>query len=323
MLREKLATVSFDQQDQAAGRARRMAAIFDTLSRGIWSTEVNVIPGSDFGSELANFVSDSLAKRPPQDPMATELAANSIVQFMVIAVRLHGTLAASARNYAFMEPLKRSLGRAQWPEALHAGLDRLAAQVLEQLLFLVKLKIPDNDLRRVYVSIVGEVTARLRLERVTENADDIETDLIFWLRTGSHRRTLPTQRAVEETAVAAVDRDLALAYREAESLRSGLSSVETEAISAAEFHSSRLKDELETALSQVWRLVAHVESAARRRHLVLKGNVGDVVDFSPMEHEPSPDAKGSRVVRVRTHVVERVLDEQSMGVVLKGDVEPT
>ena len=320
LLSDALVDVRFDQQDPSAGRSRRMAAILDALGEAVWSSEAEIVPGDSFGLAYNNLV-ENLARRPSNDRSASLLAARSLLRFLVLAVRLHGTLAADSGTYRFLGPLKRSLGTSNWPEELLPELNRAASQVFEQLLFLVRLKMPDADLRRIYLSMVGDGIGKIRLAQATEDPSRFEPDLAHWLRTGTYRKKLPTQTAIEETAVSAVDRDLGLALRETETIRATISAIASDAISAADFHSSRLGEDLKSVFDRTDRLIAHIESAARRRNLVLKGEPGEIVPFSPIEHEPVDNAIGARTVRIRSRAVERVIDGKSAGLVVKGDVE--
>lgn len=313
--------VRFDQQDPSVGRARRLAAILDALGAAVWTAELDIEPGEEFGSVTAKLVSDILARRPAGDRTVSIIAARSVLQFVVQAVRLHGTLAADARTYTFLDPLRRSLGTKAWPSELSSELGRAANQLLEQLVFLVRLKMPDTNLRRLFLSMVGDAVGKNRLAKLADEVLGIDADMAYWLRTGSQRRVLPTQSAVEETAVAAIDRDLGLALRETEIIRSSIAAIESEALSAAEFHSPRLEQDLKDAFGRIDRLAAYVEAVARRRSLVLKGSVGEVIAFSPLEHEPVASAVGARTVRIKSRGVERVIDGQPLGVIVKADVE--
>ncbi len=316
-----LTDVRFDQQDPAVGRARRLAATLDALGTAVWTADVDVEPGESFGAATAKLVSQILARRPAGDRTVSIIAARAVLQFVILAVRLHGTLAADARTYAFLDPLRRSLGTTTWPSQLAPDLGRAASQLLEQLVFLVRLKMPDANLRRLFLSMVGETVGKARLAKLADEALGMDPESAYWLRTGSQRRVLPTQAAIEETAVSAVDRDLGLALRETESIRSAIAAIANEAISAADFHSPRLGHDLKDAFDRVDRLAAHVEAAARRRSLALRGSVGEVVAFSPLEHEPVAGAIGARTVRIKSRAVERVIDGQPLGIIVKGDVE--
>lgn len=316
-----LAEISFEQQDPAVGRARRFAAILDALRFAIWNSELDTEPGEAYGEALSKLVSDTLARRPVGDRGVSILASRAVLDFLIMVVRLHGTLAADPDTYLFVDPLRRSLGTSTWPSELAPELGRAANQLLEQLVFLVRLKKPDDGLRRLYVSMIGEGVAKSRLTKLADEADGIDQASAYWLRTGSQRRVLPTQSAIEETAVSAVDRDLGLALREADIVKSTIAAISGEAVSAAEFHSPRLGEELKDALDRVDRLSILVEAAARRRGLVLRGSMGEVVEFSPLHHEPGPGVMGARTVRIKTRIVERELDGKTLGIIVKGDVD--
>ena len=321
LIGEALSHVRFDQQDPAVGRARRFSAMLDSIGSAVWTAETEIIPGERFGETIAKMVSDILARNPASDRAVALLAAGSVIRFVTMAIRLHGTLAADAKTYAFLTPLRRSLGTSNWPSDLTADLNRTAGQILEQLVFLVRLKMPDAELRRIYVALMGDAAAKAKLTRAADESSGLDPEDAYWLRTGTKRRALPTQSAVEETAVSAIDRDLGLALRESETIRAGIVAIAGELISAADFHSPRLAEDLKSLFDRIDRLSGHVEGASRRRGLVLKGTLGEAVVYSPLEHEPTAKAVGARTVRLRTRTVERVVDGQSSGVIVKGDVE--
>ena len=321
LLLVEMRDVRFDQAEPGVGRARRLAAVLDALTHASWQSESEEAPGDDFGKSLAELVAWSLLRSPIEDRSVAVTSAKSVMSYLITIVRLHGTLAAEARTYEVLSPLRRLFAPASWPDDLRELLSRAAKQLGEQLVFLVRLGMPDAELRRTFIALLGEVDGGIRLRLLVEGDASLSAEGAHWLRTGSARKKLSTQAAIEETAVAVIDHDVGLAYREAEAAAAIATAFGDEFRSAADFVSPQVGEEARDLLSRLDRLCNHVEAAARKRGMTLRGDLGSVVPFVPNEHEPRPDAIGERVVRVLSRIVERVSEGRSVGIVVKADVE--
>lgn len=321
MIQEAFREVRFDQADPAIGRARRLAAVLDGLALASWQAEVDEIPGADFGTALSELVAWAVLRSPIEDRAVAAAAAKSSLSYLVTIVRLHGTLAAVAGTYGVLNPLRRLFAPAGWPDDLRDLVTRAAAQLGEQLVFLVLLGMPDAELRRTFVLLLGEVEAGMRLRKLADATPSLTPEGAHWLRTGSVRKTLSTHSAVEETAVSAIDRDLGLALREADAVTAALDAIGGELAIAADFASPQVGEDARVLISRVERLASHVSIAARKRGIALRGELGQVVPFVPNDHEPAQDAIGERSVRLSSRVVERISEGRSVGVLVKADVE--
>jgi hypothetical protein len=318
---EALASETFEQLEPEVGRARRATAIFEAFTAAMWALEAEVEIGEGFGSALSEITTQVLLRRRPSDSNVIIQFATALTNLVIVAARLHGSLAADASAYTFIGPLQRAFGSGHWPEAVQVRMSRAAAQVLDQLLLLVRLKKPDAELRRVFVAMMGETTSRRILSADHERG--LDPDMAYWLANGKARRALATQAAIAETAMSTIDADLASAFRDADVIETALHQLLPDLLSAAEFHSAALAERLEDMAERIQRLASSVKSAARNRGFVLKGNPGDVVDFSPVEHQPSPTAVGERTVRLITKGVERSIHGKPAGIVLKANVDKT
>ena len=69
-------------------------------------------------------------------------------------------------------------------------------------------------------------------------------------------------------------------------------------------------------------MASKLNLAVKWRSLRLRGTVGQVVEFSPVEHQLDPGGARSRRVRLLSPVVERVSEDGVPRVVLKAPVEP-
>ncbi len=320
LIHEALSGLKFEQLDPGAGKARRATAVLDALGAAHWTADAEVTPGEELGAALAGIATDILLRRAPANRGVLNLFGASLLNFVVIVIRLHGSLAADAATYAFVNPMRRAFGSTQWPTAVEQVAFKAAGQVLDQLMLLVRLGMPDAELRRVFVQLLGEGDARRRINLAVEKESNLTPDGAHWLQTGAARRTLATQAAIAETAVSAVDLDLALGLRESDQLQGSLGQLMPELRALAEFHSAALAANISVLEDRIERLSSAVRRAAQKRGLALVGSPGDVVEFSPLEHEPTQDAVGARTVRVLSRAVERTVDGKPVGYVLRADV---
>lgn len=208
----------------------------------------------------------------------------------------------------------------QWPSAMQQSAKRAGTQVLDQLLLLVRLGMPDAELRKSLLSLLGEVDAKRSLAAAISGERNLSEDQAHWLQTGAARRTLMTQSAVEETAIATIDAELASSLREINQIEASLTILMPELKGLAEFQSPALASNLSHLEERLTRLLSAVKNVAQKRNLELAGTPGSVVEFSPLEHLPDENTVGARTVRVINHVVIRKTEGKSMAVILKGDV---
>lgn len=297
LLAAAMRELSVQQVDAAAGRARRTAWILRSLRPRLYENE-DAGADEEFGSHFAQFVNAGLGSSRTSDRAAITDGVREALMALSTTVRLHGLLlAAHAPTYSSLEGLKRRFGTTDWPEELRGPVHTLARQILEALMVLARQNIADSGLRRAYLLLLGDVVGGMKLRQAASSASDINPELAYWLEKGVPPETIENADAIGETAIAQVDADLARALREVTLLESGASS----------------EDSLR-------RLRSSVREAARKRGLTLRGAPGDLVEFSPSEHETNGSVLGHRRVRLLTSIVEKVAGGRAPSVVLKADV---
>ena len=293
--------VSIEQADVATGRGRRLSWILRSLRPALYEDEEAIADGTA-GEAYSSFVLAAIRSAPGDRGAALD-AARDVLNCLNGIVRLHGvSLAAFSRTYQVLGPLRRRLGWHDWPDELDEACGNVGARIEEALLSLVRQGIADADLRKAYVGLLGEATASRRLTRALSRSAPIDEELEYWLRNGKSRIRLETSSALEEAALSAVDVDLAQALIALDELR-------------------RHK-EADVGGAVLRRLGRSVDDAARRRGLVLRGEAGDRLEYSPMEHSLDHAHVGARQIRLLRPVVERMVGGRRLNVVLKAEVEP-
>lgn len=302
LLAEHIAASGFSQQDPAAGRARRVAWILRSLRRPLYEDE-EAEAAEDFGQYFEQFVSRGLGGAHTANRAALVDGAREIVLTLNTIVRLHGLrLATHAETYRAIETLRRRFETTDWPKELHDPVNRLSARVLEALLVLARQGIADAGLRRVYVALLGRVVSGTRLRAIAAENDGLENEIAYWLETGQSRERIETASAIEETATAMVDLELGRALREA-------------------YLADRALERGENPDRLIGRMARELREAARKRGIVLRGEPGETVDFSPVEHESDPSVMGHRRVTLVTPAVERIAAGRSIAILVKAEVK--
>lgn len=297
-LAEAMGAVTIEQTDVATGRARRITWVLRSMRPALYEDE-EAIAETSTGDAYASFVLAGL-KSVPADRVAALDAAREILLCLNGVVRLHGvSLAAFPNTYLVLGSLRRRLGWHDWPEELAKACGNIGVRIEEALLSLARQGIADGELRKAYVGLFGEATATRRLARALSRSAPMDEDMAYWLENGRSRIRLETSSALEESALSAVDTDLAKALIELKELR---------------------RHDPEGAILK--RLGRSIEDAARKRGLVLRGEPGERLQYSPAEHLLDRADVGAREVRLLRPVVDKMVGGRRLGVVLKANVEP-
>ncbi len=302
LLAEHIAAGNFQQQDPAAGRARRVAWILRSLRTPLYEDE-KAEATEDFGRCFEQFVVRGLGGADTANRAAAIDGAREIVLTLNTVVRLHGLrIATHANTYSAIATLRRRFETTDWPKELQEPVARLSARVAEALLVLARQGVADAGLRRIYVTLLGRVVAGTRLRALAAANEGLDKEIAYWLETGQSRERLETASAIEETATAMVDIELGRALREA-------------------FLADRALESGENPDRPLGRMARELREAARKRGIILRGVPGETVDFSPMEHESDPSVMGHRRVTLLTPVVERVAAGRSIAILVKAEVK--
>lgn len=296
------ASSSFQQQDPAAGRARRVAWVLRSLRGPLYEDEL-AEASEDFGRDFDSFITRGLGSASKANHAAFVDGAREIILTLNTIVRLHGLrVATRSETYAAVETLRRRFGTTDWPKELQEAVARLAARVLEALLVMARQGVADAGLRRILVALLGQVVAGTRLRAIVAVNDGLDKEIAYWLETGQSRERLETASAVEETATAMVDIELGRALREA-------------------FLADQALQHGENPDRPLGRMARELREAARKRGIVLRGEPGEMVDFSPREHESDASVMGHRRVTLVTPIVERIAGGRSIAILVKAEVK--
>jgi hypothetical protein len=302
LLSQAFKELKMQQQDPVAGRARRATWLLRSLRTPLYEEEL-VQAKEDFGERFASFVSTSLGSGPTSDRSALIESVREIIVTLNTIVRLHGLrVATHSETYSAIQTLRRRFEATDWPEDIAEPVEKLSHRVAEALLVMARQGIADAGLRRVYVTLLGTVSAASRLKRLVSANEGLDSDIAYWLETGQARERMESASAIEETATALVDLELARALREA---------------AMADYATDSGGD----AASNYRQMGREIREAARKRGIALRGRPGEIVDFSPLEHNADASVVGHRRVVVVSPLVERLASGRSVAILVKAQVK--
>ncbi|HEV2745908.1 MAG TPA: hypothetical protein VGW34_01250 [Allosphingosinicella sp.] len=311
--------LNITSKDPGTSRARRLVRVLEALGAGVVDIDPPVKEG--IGPEVSRLFESAVRHDSIGDPVAAAELAGAILGFIRMLVRFHGTLAADADTFAAVRRLRRLFRSTEWPDQVKPEADALARAVREALLFLARQGIADDRLRKVHHELVGEIPTAMLLKQAVGEGHGIPGSLAGWLVSGRLPKTTSSRGALEASILEAIDVDLARAFREVGEIAAQLSVAEEELLDAAQDVSRALREQAEGMFRRIRRVLRHLEAAADKRGFRLRGQPGDVVEFSANEHETADGRPASRAVRLRNKIVERTRGENSIDVVLKAEVD--
>ena len=151
----------------------------------------------------------------------------------------------------------------------------------------------------------------------------LSKDVIQWLRRGRVTGRVHGAELIAESARMDSDQALALLLIDSLRLAQMIDGPGDDFLNEMRIFEPDHKASIETLLKRAKVLTEEVRALASRRSLYLRGEKGEVVDYSPIEHEGVDSSMvGVRRVRIVRPLVERVRSGNITEVVLMARVEP-
>lgn len=320
LLGSETKALKLDQKEPDIGRARVMIQNLDALAKAIWMQPDELRIGNGFGEAFRSLVSSACSKNVGDKDVRIALVKSAINLFLQIA-RLEPEISSNPKSYEFVRPLKAMFAPADWPDELADDLHRLGTLAADRLVFLLKLDRPDNELRSMVIEITGQVVGSLLLKKRAEAEDGLSEGQRHWLEKGRARAAKAINEVASESVLARFDEELAELLRSADNMRQTFPRLKQDFELEAELLPDVLRSSLEQNLDRSDAMNSEVIRLAEQRGLIIKGRIGDVVEFDPKFHEPLPEAVGEKKVRMRSQPVLRSLEGGKTIVILKSKVD--
>lgn len=321
LLGRALAGQAVETLDVAASRAKRLARVLDAVLSALRASDPVV--SIEVGGAFARLLITGLGPAPLRERAVAIEVAVAALEVLAAFIRPNFSLARAPEVFEGVSVLKRLFSPARWPDETLAARRALAGVLREAVALLAQAGITDARLRHALILLLEDHLAEAWLRDLADKAPGLSPEVRHWLASGRALRTLEGGEAAAESLLEAVDRDIAEAYREAAFVRETWSGMKEDLDQAALDASPILRQALDRFDVRVERLTRRVALTAQKRDLELVDEVGEAIEYSPVEHEADQALVGVRIVRVVAPRVARRARSGPAQTVLKARVEPT
>ena len=311
--------LSIATRDAAATRARRLVRIAAKLRPAIATRDLPA--GEELGPNLARFAKALINRDLSGRPLRSS-AAVAALGLLYELVRARFSLVNSPETFEVVDVLKGQLGFQTWPSEINDLIQRIASQILEGIALLARQGVTDNRMRSLVMRLLGPEAGEARLKAVVQTLPGLPSPIAGWLATGRAPVAPKEDPLAAESVLLEFDAVVGTMMREIAELRIAIARLQDEVAPQIEVVDPALTAIIRAIVNGVNRFDERLRLISSRRSLKMRGEVGNIVEFSPAEHEQTPATVGSRLVRIRAPLVERQSRGVTATVVLKAEVDP-
>jgi hypothetical protein len=311
--------LNIDTKDAAATRARRLVRIAAKLRPAMATRDLAA--GEELGPNLARFARALINRDLSGRPLRNN-AAEAALGLLYELVRSRFSLVSSPETFEVADVVKTQLGIQTWPGEINELVQRIASQIIEGIALLARQGVTDSRMRSLVIRLLGPETGGARLGAVAKAGTRLPSHIASWLATGRAPIRSTEDPLAAESVLLEFDAAVGSMMRELIALRMAVASLQDEIAPQMEAIDPASLTIFRTIASGVQRLDERLRLISSRRSLKMRGEVGDIVEFSPAEHEQTSETLGSRLVRIRSPLIERSSASLSPTVVLKAEVDP-
>jgi hypothetical protein len=321
-LTDPMRRLDFDTEKPGDSKAKRLRNILGDLN-SVYST-TPIEPGETAGVCLRRFLVESMQNVPgaTKPEVVNELAEEALRLIQGI-VRARFSCVTSEETYAAMETVRGWYRDYTWERfAEESPSARLIARDLKEALeLLVRAGVADAGLySRLILATGKESRAREAALQILHRNPGLPEELARWLSGSPMRRK---SAFAAETEAAQYDEFLADLLIDCARLRSMEDIFDRDSMPEINVVAPHAAAAVSRILGQLRSIRNAVDSAARVRSVVLRGQVGETVAFLPTEHEVAGGGRPEvRTVRVVRPAVEAPSASGGRRIVRKSIVEP-
>ena len=322
-LREPLTEWKPKTEAKGDSAARRLKRILSAIRPELLLTEAPT--GDNLGETIKAFIAAAFRNVGP--PTSSESATGLTVEiflFLHYLVRTRLSLAAEGATYQALHIPSRWFLKGRWPEDCDKEREILSRDIEEAIARLAKQSITDDSLLKILDLIRGSRENALKVtSRIADQTTGLTDNVVEWLRRGRVKGAAQGQKLMTESNQLAADPTLALLLIDSSRVVQMLDGPGQDLLNEVRIFEPNLEPSAKAFLDRVRMLTEGLNTLAKKRFLRIRGKIGEVVDYSPNEHEAvgAPIA-GTRRVRIVRPLVERVRDEKITEIVIKAAVEP-
>lgn len=295
-----LRRLQFRTEKPGDSKARRLRRVLEAVNK-VYAAKPKD-PGQLAGERVRQLILESLRNVPPAVTSAVidELAEEALGLVHNI-VRARFSFATLPETFVAMEVVRTWYRDYDWEEFVERSpAARLIARDLEEALeLLVRAGVPDSGLYSLLVLACGtEASARKCAGQILARNPGLPEDLAHWLSGSPARRK---SKFDAELQAAEYDEFLANFMIDCEKLRDLEAAFERDIMPEISVTVPRAATQLSILSGHLRSIRNAIDAAAGLRSMALRGHTGEIVTFSPLEHEvvggPRPGVRSVRIIR--------------------------
>ena len=303
--------------------AKRLKRILSALRPELLLSDTPA--GDDLGLAIKRLISAAFhIAGPPTAPSVLVDVTAEIALFLHDLVRTRFSLAVEASTYSALRVPSRWFLSGRWPDDASDALELLSRDIAEAIALLAKQGVTDDELLGSLILVAGSREAALRItSRIAGGTTGLAKEVVGWLERGRVTAEPKGTSLMAESGRLAADPTLALILLDSRRVIELLDGPGRDLLNEVGIFEPSLETSTKTLLEKSRALADAVRALAAKRSLRIRGEVGDVVEYSPVEQEGiHGPIVGARRVKIVRPLVERVRSDGTADIVVKAAVEP-
>lgn len=322
-LRDPLADLRPDTESPADSVGKRLKRILAALRKEILLADNPA--GRDVGDALESLA--IAAFRGVGEPASPRVAEDVTIELACLLhdlAKVRFSLAIEAPTYNVLRVPARWYPHGRWPPRVRKGLDAVSHTIEEAMTLLAKQGVADDGLMKALTTVEGSRERALRITaRIAARTSGLRDNVVQWLRKGRVNRGGPGSELLFKSGLLAADRALAHLSIDSGRLVELLDETGQELLHDVRDTAPGREARVKALLNRAKALAEGVRALASKRSLRVRGRPGDIVEYSPIEHQALNGAvAGARHVRIVRPLVERLRGGGIAEVVAEAGVEP-
>ena len=320
VLRKALVAVTFETKKPGDSFGRRLSRVLAALTTAL--SEADKPVGEHAGREMSELLVRGF--RTVGRPESPTVRAGVVEQVAVLThaiVRIDFSQGGRDRTYEALSVVSEWFAAREWQEMCQSSsaISRVSDDVRKSLLMLAGAGKTDDRLRRALVTAAGSrEKANAICRKMATEHPGIPEDVRDWLAGASRRTRMASAVESRERSVDEVLAELLIVMKR---LTRAADMVQSDVLPEVSIVLPQQAQAVSRLTGLAEAMASKLSLAVKWRSLRLRGTVGQVVEFSPVEHQLDTGGVRSRRVRLLSPVVERISEDGVPRVVLKASVE--
>ncbi len=313
-----------DTQAPGDSVAKRLERIIKALRPIIVSMLIE--PGDEIGKSINElFHAGFIGVKKPESLNVVKKLADEAISLIHDIVRTQISVAAEASVYGAVSVVSNWFPQGGWVlfSRKSKNVEILANDLQQAITLLAKQGITDSELFDQLSKIVGSRESATNITvKIAEHHSEIDAEIREWLRKGGKVREKRKLTALIESDDLAADAIIASLMNDSDKFVSAINSIPSSDMEEFKIMEPNASKAIELVLKRGGSLSQGIAQLARKRGLQLKGDVGEVVEYSSVSHELiNTPSGGVRRVKIIRPIIERVSIDGSITVVQKALVD--